>query len=233
MLGWWEQLSMSTFPVGSGIQPCSAEHLGWAWWHQTGLWRAQSPLMSLLCHCGVTGTNRHWALGFLFCKTQAPSSPPTETFRLGRHCETLGRSQSRRKILLSIQRKKKVFNFCGSLISVQKVEHGNHQGSNGPYETSQSQGACGSGYSMNLFLRVEGDHSICLLWFLSVVAPSFFFLIILSSSAALPRSSWDNFTDGWIQDFLQGMINIIPEYPQLEGPAQDTPGVPPTIRGEQ
>lgn len=40
----------------------SAEHLeplGWAWWHQTGLCRAQSSLVPLLCHCGVTGTNCH------------------------------------------------------------------------------------------------------------------------------------------------------------------------------
>lgn len=93
----------AAFHIPSGFRSTtgtSAEHLeplGWAWWHQTGLCRAQSPLVSLLCHCGVTGTNCHWALGFLFCKTQAPSSPPTETFRLERHCEILGRSQSREK----------------------------------------------------------------------------------------------------------------------------------------
>lgn len=69
----------SCFPQqGQSTTGTSAEHLellGWAWGHQTGLCRALPALVSLLCHCGVTGTNWQRALGFLFCKTQKLRSP--------------------------------------------------------------------------------------------------------------------------------------------------------------
>lgn len=153
-------------PVGSGIQQPPLQSI-WSLLDGPGGTKLGSAGLSLCwCLCCVTVVQRGQTVTELWVSSSArphlplPQSPSgwkgivksLEGHRVGKRFYFL----LKRKIyLISVEA-----NIC--LISAEKLECENHQGGDGPCETRQCQGACGrNDYSINLFLRVGGDHSIC------------------------------------------------------------------------